>query len=337
MDEMPEVLLSFVSYKQTIQNRSKLTVKQYSLDLVMFFRYTLSQRKKLPAEKTSLSDVDEEFIKSIKPADIYAFLLYLSQERKDNSRTVARKLSAIKSFFKYHSAKTHIVKDNPARDIDAPQIRPALPKYMSLDESIDLLDSVDPASPDYARDYCILTLFLNCGMRLSELVGIDLTDIDSDLSKLRVTGKGSKMRMVYLNEACRDAISAYLPVRSERSSKCRVPLASDSKNALFLSKRNRRVSPQTVEWLVYKYLGRAGLGGRGLSTHKLRHTAATLMYNEGGVDVLTLKDILGHEQLSTTQIYTHVSDKKLASAMDANPLSGKGRKNVKAKDKDKQL
>lgn len=329
MQEMPEVLLSFVSYKRTIQNRSALTVEQYAGDLEMFFRHTLAERGKVPMEKTDLSEVDEEFVKSIKPGDIYSFLLYLSNDRKDKSRTVARKLSAIKSFFKYHSAKTRIVKDNPARDIDAPQIRPALPKYMSLDESIDLLETVDPASPDYARDYCILTLFLNCGMRLSELVGINLADIDSDLSKLRVTGKGSKMRVVYLNESCRDAISAYLPVRSEKSSKCRVPLATDSKDALFLSKRNRRISPQTVEWLVYKYLGRAGLGGRGLSTHKLRHTAATLMYNEGGVDVLTLKDILGHEQLSTTQIYTHVSDQKLASAMDANPLAKRGRKNVK--------
>ena len=329
MQEMPEVLLSFVSYKRTIQNRSALTVEQYAGDLEMFFRHTLAERGKVPMEKTDLSEVNEEFVKSIKPGDIYSFLLYLSNDRKDKSRTVARKLSAIKSFFKYHSAKTRIVKDNPARDIDAPQIRPALPKYMSLDESIDLLETVDPASPDYARDYCILTLFLNCGMRLSELVGINLADIDSDLSKLRVTGKGSKMRVVYLNESCRDAISAYLPVRSEKSSKCRVPLATDSKDALFLSKRNRRISPQTVEWLVYKYLGRAGLGGRGLSTHKLRHTAATLMYNEGGVDVLTLKDILGHEQLSTTQIYTHVSDQKLASAMDANPLAKRGRKNVK--------
>ena len=334
MQQIPEVLLSFVSYKQTIQNRSALTVKQYAGDLEMFFRFVLWQRSGKPMDECDFSAVDEEFVKSVKSGDIYAFLLYLSQQRGDNSRTIARKLSAIKSFFKYHSAKTHIVTENPARDIDAPQIRPALPKYMSLDESVGLLDTVDPASPDYARDYCILTLFLNCGMRLSELVGIDLTDIDSDLSKLRVTGKGSKMRIVYLNESCRDAISAYLPVRSERSSKCRVPLAADSKNALFLSKRNRRISPQTVEWLVYKYIDRAGLGGRGLSTHKLRHTAATLMYNEGGVDVLTLKDILGHEQLSTTQIYTHVSDKKLQSAMDANPLLRRGRKkNVKAEDK----
>ncbi len=336
MREMPELLLSFVSYKQAIQNRSALTVEQYAGDLEMFFRFVISQRSGVSMEECDISSLDESLVQSVKPGDIYAFLLYLSQQRGDKSRTVARKLSAIKSFYKYHSAKTHIVKENPARDIDAPQIRPALPKYMTLDESVDLLDTVDPASPDYARDYCILTLFLNCGMRLSELVGIDLTDIDSDLSKLRVTGKGDKMRVIYLNESCRDSISAYLPVREERSSKCRVPLASDSKNALFLSKRNRRISPQTVEWLVYKYIDRAGLGGRGLSTHKLRHTAATLMYNEGGVDVLTLKDILGHERLSTTQIYTHVSDSRIQNAMEANPLAHRGRrKNVKAEDKDK--
>lgn len=336
MHETPTVIMQFLSYKEAIQNRSPLTVRGYHHDLDMFFTYLLAKQKKVKEEDIdSLDEVDEKYINSVTSNDIYGFLLYLSRDRGDNSKTIARKLSAIKAFFKYHSSKSHYVKTNPARDIDSPSIKRALPKYLSLDESVQLLDSVDGGDAFAERDFCILTLFLNCGMRLSELVGINLTDIESDFSKLRVTGKGNKMRMVYLNTACVEAIKAYLPVRSEKASKCSVPLDGESKNALFLSKRNKRIANQTVQWLVHKYLGKCDLEGKGYSVHKLRHTAATLMYNEGGVDVLTLKDILGHEQLSTTQIYTHVADDKVKNAMEANPLSKnvkKGRKNDKKED-----
>ena len=338
MHETPTVIMQFLSYKEAIQNRSPLTVRGYHHDLDMFFTYLLAKQKNVKEEDIeSLDEVDENYINSVTPNDIYGFLLYLSRDRGDNSKTIARKLSAIKAFFKYHSGKSHYVKTNPARDIDAPSVKQALPKYLSLDESVRLLDSVDGGDAFMERDYCILTLFLNCGMRLSELVGINLTDIESDFSKLRVTGKGNKMRMVYLNTACREAIEAYLPVRSEKASKCSVPLDSESKNALFLSKRNKRIAKQTVQWLVQKYLGKSELQGKGYSVHKLRHTAATLMYNEGGVDVLTLKDILGHAQLSTTQIYTHVADARVKNAMEANPLAKKGkkgRKNDKKEDND---
>jgi len=293
-------------------------VSEYHHDLDMFFRYVMSARS---GGETDISTLDGGLINSVTTEDIYSFLLYLAHERNDSAKTIARKLSAIKAFFKYHNTKSRLVENNPAKDIDAPSIRQSLPKFLSLDESIDLLGAVDKTDPFYARDYCILTLFLNCGMRLSELVGINLTDIDADMKKLRVTGKGRKMRIIYLNSACRTAIDGYIPVRNEKASKCSVPIKQDSKNALFLSKRNQRISTKTVQWLVQKYLGRADLGGKGYSVHKLRHTAATLMFNQGGVDVRTLKDILGHEQLNTTQIYTHVSDKNLEKAMDANPLA----------------
>ncbi len=326
--------MQFISYKEAIQNRSPLTVRGYHHDLDMFFTYLLAKQKKVKEEDIeTLDEVDEKYINTVTPNDIYGFLLYLSRDRHDSAKTIARKLSAIKAFFKYHSSKSHYVTSNPARDIDSPSIKHALPKYLSLDESVKLLDSVDDSDAFMERDFCILTLFLNCGMRLSELVGINLTDIESDLSKLRVTGKGNKMRMVYLNTACREAIQTYLPVRSEKASKCSVPLDDDAKNALFLSKRNRRIAKQTVQWLVQKYLDKSELQGKGYSVHKLRHTAATLMYNEGGVDVLTLKDILGHAQLSTTQIYTHVADEKVKNAMEANPLAKVGRKNVKKESK----
>ncbi len=326
MDNAPQVIVQFLSYKEVIQNRSPLTAIEYRRDLEMFFRYLLTKRK---VEKPDLSAIDGAFINSVTTGEIYAFLLYLAQERKDSARTMARKLSAIKAFYKYHTAKSKLVETNPARDIDAPSIKQPLPKFLSLDESLNLLGAVDKAEPFYARDYCILTLFLNCGIRLSELVGINLADIDADYKKLRVTGKGGKMRVIYLNAACRAAIQNYVPERNKTASKCSVPIEQESKNALFLSKRNRRISNKTVQWLVQKYLGKADLSGKGYSTHKLRHTAATLMYNQGGVDVRTLKDILGHEQLNTTQIYTHVSDKNLEKAMEANPLADIGKMNGK--------
>ncbi|MBO5767107.1 MAG: tyrosine-type recombinase/integrase, partial [Clostridia bacterium] len=239
--------------------------------------------------------------------------------RGNGVRIRARRLSAIKAFYKYHTAKSRRLANNPAKDIDSPTVKPALPKYLSLEDSITLLKSVPRDCPTYERDYCILTLFLNCGMRLSELVGINLHDISDDMTKLFVTGKGNKMRVVYLNNACRKALISYLQVRQSKATEHGQPIID--KQALFLSSRRTRISNQMVQTLVYKYLDLAGLGGRGLSVHKLRHTAATLMYNEGEVDVLTLKDILGHEQLTTTQIYTHLTNKKLEEAADKNPLA----------------
>ena len=322
MENMPEAISTFLAYKETIQNCSPLTVSEYCRDLITFFRYIIVSRRNgdlTDISNVSIADVDYDLVSSVRTEEIYGFLLYLSRVRKNQSRARARKLSAIKAFYKYHTIKSKKVSDNPAKDIDSPTIKMGLPKYLELDESIRLLKSVDRNSENFERDYCIITLFLNCGMRLSELVGIDLTDINEDLSKLVVTGKGNKMRTIYLNQACRDAINDYLAVRQKNAMKYGHPIID--KNALFLSSRNRRISNQTVQWMIQKQLKLAGLDGRGFSVHKLRHTAATLMYNEGNVDVRVLKDILGHEQLTTTQIYTHVSDKKLEEAVDANPLA----------------
>ena len=266
-----------------------------------------------------IAELDYDLAGSVRTEEIYSYMLYLSMGRGNKVRIRARRLSAIKAFYKYHTIKSRRLQENPAKDIDSPTVKPALPKYMSLDESIQLLDSVPRDDPNFERDYCILTLFLNCGMRLSELVGINISDIDQNLEKLVVTGKGNKMRMVYLNTACRNAISDYLSVRQQKATQHGKPIVD--KNALFLSSRRTRISNQMVQALVYKYLKLAGLDGKGLSVHKLRHTAATLMYSEGDVDVVVIKDILGHEQLTTTQIYTHLSDKRLEEAAQKNPLA----------------
>ncbi len=322
---LPEVLITFAGYKSSIQNCSALTVQEYLNDLVLFFRYIIVSRRgdnpaKTEMKEISLAGLDYELAGSVRTDEIYSYMLYLAQARENGVRIRARRLSAIKAFYKYHTVKSRRLADNPAKDIDSPTIKPALPKYLSLDESIRLLESVPKDSPNYQRDYCILTLFLNCGMRLSELVGINLSDIDSDMKKLTVTGKGNKMRVVYLNSACRSALNDYLAVRQLNATKFGQPIID--KNALFLSSRRTRISRTMVQTLVYDYLKLAGLDGRGLSVHKLRHTAATLMYDDGeGVDILTLQNILGHEQLTTTQIYTHLANKKLEEAAEMNPLS----------------
>ncbi|MBQ2999449.1 MAG: tyrosine-type recombinase/integrase, partial [Clostridia bacterium] len=261
--------------------------------------------------------IDLEYIKHITMEDIYEFLMYADRTRGNMAAAKSRKLSAIKGFFKYLTVKRMMLEDNPAANIESPKKQQALPKYLSLEESLTLLNCVknDADSKTRVRDFAIITLFLNCGMRLSELVGINLNDVDRQLRSLTVTGKGNKQRIVYLNEACKDALGDYMDERlSERHIKADTP-------ALFLSGREQRISVKTVQWLVYKYLDMAGLESKHYSVHKLRHTAATLMYQSGNVDVRVLKDILGHEQLNTTQIYTHVSNRSMEEAMAQNPLA----------------
>lgn len=323
-DDAPEIIRSFLSYKLNIQNRSPLTVSEYWLDLRNFFRFVFVSRKdteETDYEKVDISSLDLAYVESITTADIYDYLLWLA-ERDVKAVSRARKLSAVRAFFKYHTSKSHLIKADPSEHIDSPTVKRRLPKFLSLEEAIELLDSVDKTDPNGERDYCILTLFLNCGMRLSELVGINLSDLSHDLSRLTVTGKGSKQRTIYLNEACRSALREYINVRGRNATQHGGTIKD--KNALFLSNRNTRISNKTVQWTVNKYLDKSGLGGKGYSVHKLRHTAATLMYDQGGVDVRVLKEILGHEQLNTTQIYTHVSDKQIEQAMEKNPLAKKG-------------
>ncbi len=333
LSELPEPIASFLSYKRVIQNRSKLTVEEYYNDLRTFFRYIIASRQNADMtdlSKYSIEDIDYDLISSVTTEEIYAFLLFEAEEKNNNSASRARKLSAIKSFYKYLTVKAGKLKNNPAKDIESPKKDKQLPKYLSLEESEALLSSVQRSSEHYYRDYCIITLFLNCGMRLSELVGINLSHIESDLSKMTVTGKGNKTRVIYLNSSCQNAISAYLSARQKEISKPGYVLKD--KNALFLSGRGNRISNKTVQWMINKHLELAGLSGKGYSTHKLRHTAATLMYGTGKVDVRVLKDILGHEQLNTTQIYTHISDKQMKEAMDHNPLSRAKTKEAKNND-----
>lgn len=315
---LPPVAIDFLNYYSVIKNRSDLTVNEYANDLLTFFRFLKLEYgfvdKYTQFEKINVSDIDNELIKGVTLNDAYKYLAYCKNNRDNNERTRARKVASLKMFYKFLTVQKGIFKDNPLQEIDSPKIKKSLPKYLTLEESLDLLNAVDGKNKE--RDYCIITLFLNCGMRLSELVSLNLSDIRTN-NTLVVTGKGNKERTIYLNDACVDALNAYLPLRPVDGVK--------DKNALFISRNKQRISPKTIQCIVKNTLKKAGLGERDLSTHKLRHTAATLMYQYGDVDVLAIKEILGHENLNTTQIYTHIIDEQLKKAAQANPLS-----NVKA-------
>ncbi len=328
MSEFSEQVQQFAIYKRTIQGCSEKTVNEYMLDLRTFFRYLLAVDQGIEIDsdefyEIDIRSIDADYLSKIKTEQIYEFLFYTGNTRKNMWSAKARKLSAIKGLYKYMTVKRNYFEENPAINIESPKPKKALPKFLNLDESLLLLQAVldDEESNTKERDYCIITLFLNCGMRLSELVGINLNDIDRSLRSLRVLGKGNKERVIYLNDACQTVLANYLEIRLSPK------YENIQTKALFLSRLNKRISVKTVQWMVYKYLERAGLEAKHFSVHKLRHTAATLMYQSGNVDVRVLKDILGHEQLNTTQIYTHVSNENMRNAMDQNPLA-----NLKKKD-----
>ena len=310
--DIPRDAKNFLSYLSNIKGKSESTVNEYYYDLRTFFRFMKCHRSMASFddfEKIECGDIDTDFIRGITLDDMYEYLMYANSDRDNNANARARKVSSLKSFFNYLSTKAHLLQVNITKELDSPKIPSKLPVFLSLDESRKLLENIDGEFK--VRDYCIITLFLNCGMRLSELVGINISDIHGD--RLTVTGKGNKQRTVYLNEACRAAIRQYMEVRPTDSAKDR--------RALFLSKQKTRISNNMVYKMVKKNLERAGLDTNVYSPHKLRHTAATLMYKYGSVDVRALQEILGHEHLSTTQIYTHIDEQQLRDAIDKNPLA----------------
>lgn len=306
------VLRDFLTYHETILGHSKKTVDEYYLDLRRFFRYLKRARRLVPADtpfdEISIADVDVALLATVSVTDVYEFINFLSRDCSVGAAGRSRKIATLRSFYKYLTTKTHQLEENPIQNLDSPRLKKSLPRYLSLEESIHLLESVD--EPNQARDYCILTIFLNCGLRISELAGLNKTDVRGD--QLRVVGKGNKERMVYLNDACLAAIRDWLEVRDAS--------AGVDPHALFLTRARKRMTTAAIHYMVKKRFLKAGLDSTLYSSHKLRHTAATLML-ENGVDVRTLQEVLGHEHLNTTQIYTHVNNDSLRMAARANPLS----------------
>lgn len=321
--DCPLILRDFLTYHETIKGQSPRTISEYYLDLRMFFRFMKLMRSDMPIhtrlDDIDIRDVNLDFIRQITTSDIFDFLSYLANDRTPNPDSPvpeygispaarARKLSALKSFYKYLTVRTKQITENPVADLEYPKLRKSLPKYLTLEQSAALLQAV--SGPNEKRDYAILMLFLNCGIRRSELVGLNLTDVYED--RIRVVGKGNKERIVYFGSSCRKAIDAYLPERNKK-------VLSDNR-ALFGSRDGNRISVSAVHRLVKKALLQAGLDATQFSAHKLRHTAATMMLS-GGVDIKTVQEVLGHENLNTTQIYTHIENTELKIAAEANPLS----------------
>lgn len=319
IEDNPGFLNSFLDYTATILNKSQNTVKEYNYDLNTFLKYILYHFKmtnEKDLKQISIRNMSLETVSKITLDDIHSFLFYLTNTYNSKAATRARKVSSIRVFFNYLCNKAGLIEKNPAQNLETPKLDKRIPKYLTLDDSKKLLEAVnDMDDRNKERDYAIITLFLNCGMRLSELVGINIKDINFNDQKLNVIGKGSKERTIYLNSACMNAVNKYLAVRPHDNVKY------DSKDALFLSERRERISNRTVQYIVKQELKRAGLDTNKYSVHKLRHTAATLMYKYGNVDIRALQELLGHESISTTEIYTHVDNSQIRNAVESNPLA----------------
>ena len=314
---LPDRVNEYLNYLLNVKGSSALTVDGYARDLRLFFDFLTE--KNTPAEDAAddtprdLRFIDDAFLSRVSLRDIYDFLTYCGSERANNLTTRQRKTSALRGFFKFISDNMGYIDHNPAANLEIAGSKTKLPRYLTLEQSVSLLQAVDGEFA--ARDRCTLTLFLNCGLRLAELCALNLSDLDLTERTMIVTGKGNKQRMLYLNDACVNAILDYLQARP------RDGLKADARSALFISRLHKRIGRQAVQLMVYRYLEKIGLDGQHYSVHKLRHTAATLLYQHANVDPLVLKEMLGHENLSTTQIYTHVDNKQVRAAIDQNPLN----------------
>lgn len=314
--QCPDFLNDFLAHQRIVKNRAERTIESYFIDLRLFLRYLKINREVVPPntpmEDIIISDIDLELVTKVTSNDIYHYLSHTATERHNNAKTRHHKLASLKVFYKFLRTEMKAIKVEPTKDVEYPKLGEGLPKYLTLNESIKLLSNMNPEHQYYYRDYCIITLFVNCGMRLSELVGLNIQDVNLDERTMRLLGKGNKERIIHINDACADAIVQYLKLRRP---------VEENIHALFLSKRGTRITNRRVQQIVDDALRDSHLDNRGYSTHKLRHTAATLMYQHGGVDTLVLKNILGHKSIATTEIYTHISNESLAEAMDASPLS----------------
>lgn len=323
LPENPDFLNDYLVHLKLYKRLSQRTIEEYFFDTRLFLKYYSMMHSDSDdiIDNVDISTFPKSDLKKITATDISEFMIYISDERSNSYQALYRKISALRSFFRYLDKVAKLIETDPCKDLDdIHSPRAALPKFLSLDESLRLLKASDKS--DSKRDYCIITIFLNCGIRLSELVGLNISDIDFYENRMKVLGKGNKERMIYLNSACVDALNKYLEVRQSNEKAASEP-------ALFVSNQNKRISKRRVQQIVENALQAAGLDGKGFTTHKLRHTAATLIYQYGDIDVLTLKELLGHASVATTQIYTHINNESVRNAVESNPLSDQKSKDKK--------
>lgn len=315
LNDYPEFLNDYWFNLVVAKGKSERTVEGYLIDIRTFLRYLIymeSSDNEIEFTKISIKNFDVKDLEKVNLQKIYEYIYFLQDERKNNSKTISRKISSLKSLYKYLTKIAMLVEKDPTLNLELPKQKKSLPKYLTLEQSMELLDSTDDDGKFSLRDYCIITLFLNCGMRLSELVGLNLSDINLKENKMKLLGKGNKERVIYFNDACHDSLVEYINSREN---------STITPDAVFLSRKNKRISRRRVEQIIDYHIKKIGLSGQGYSVHKLRHTAATLMYQHGNVDTLTLKEILGHKSIATTEIYTHLSNEILKKAADSSPLA----------------
>ena len=313
-EDIPRFLADYLNYMTVVKGKSINTVNQYCYDLKNFLNYINCKFNNHDLNTSKLNkDFDKNLLKKITLSDLYDYTAYLYNNHSNNDNYIARKVSCIKSFFGYLAIKSDFLESNPAEYLERPKIKQRLPKYLSLDESISFLKSID--GPYKKRDFAMFVIFLTCGLRVSELTGINIRDIDFTHGSLRVVGKGNKERHVFLNDMCLNAIKEYLEVRPNDK------IMGESRDALFISSKMVRITPRSVERICKKYFDAAGVDSDIFTPHKLRHTAATIMYREGQVEIRTLQEILGHANLSTTQLYTHIKNEDMKKAAVENPLN----------------
>lgn len=327
LKEYPDFLNEFWFNLVVAKGKSERTVEGYLIDIRTFLRYLIymDSDEEIDFDKISIKNFDVNRLDNVSLQKIYEYIYFLQEERKNNAKTISRKISSLKSLYKYLTNIAMTVQNDPTTNLELPKLKKSLPKYLTLEQSQDLLASAEDDGSYSARDYCIITLFLNCGMRLSELVGLNLSDINFTENKMKLLGKGNKERYIYFNNACRESLLEYINSREN---------SVQDPDAVFLSRKNRRISRRRVEQIIDNHLRKIGLSGQGYSVHKLRHTAATLMYQHGHVDTLTLKEILGHKSIATTEIYTHLTSDILKNAAESSPLANIHHKKKKEEDDD---
>ncbi len=326
LKEYPDFLNEFWFNLVVAKGKSERTVEGYLIDIRTFLRYLIymDSDEEIDFDKISIKNFDVNRLDNVSLQKIYEYIYFLQDERENNAKTISRKISSLKSLYKYLTKSVMILKNDPTTNLELPKLKKTMPKYLTLEQSQDLLASAEDDGSYSERDYCIITLFLNCGMRLSELVGLNLSDINFTENKMKLLGKGNKERYIYFNNACRESLLEYINSREN---------SVQDPDAVFLSRKNRRISRRRVEQIIDNHLRKIGLSGQGYSVHKLRHTAATLMYQHGHVDTLTLKEILGHKSIATTEIYTHLTSDILKNAAESSPLANIHHKKKKEGDK----